>query len=479
MIKDIRRGDLGDGTYMNPVLAGDYADPSVLRVGEEYYMTNSSFTFAPGLLIWHSKDLVNWRAVSKALEQFVGDVWAPEFIEHNGRFYIYVPIDGKIVVITAPKPEGPWSEPVDLGLQAIDPGHVVDQEGNRYLHTDGGNLTKLSKDGLSIEGETLRVYDGWDFPEEWVVEGKFLESPKLFFRNGFYYLTSAQGGTAGPPTGHMVISARSKYPWGPFENSPYNPIIRTKSRDERWCSKGHGTLVDTPNGEWWIVYHAYEKGCYTLGRQTLLEPIEWTDDGWFRVPAGVSSDKPISKPEGMTVAHCKSQSDNFNSNHLGFQWSFFNQHDKERYDITGDTILLQASEIVSPLVFMPEDHNYEVTVDVTIEDGSQGRLLLFYNQTYYSGMGISKEGVYGIIRGWHTPSIPYNSKSVHIRFLNKEHEVIFYYSHDGSKWIKFPYSFEVSGFHHNALGGFLALRIGLDALGEGKVKFTNFKYRAL
>ncbi|MBW5447175.1 family 43 glycosylhydrolase [Cohnella sp. CFH 77786] len=147
MTKDIRKGDLGDGTYRNPVLAGDYADPSVLRVGDDYYMTHSSFTFAPGLLIWHSKDLVNWRPVGKALDRYIGDVRAPDFIAHEGLYYIYVPVDGKIVALTAPAPEGPWSEPVPLGLEAIDPGHVADQEGNRYLHTGGGNMTKLSNDG--------------------------------------------------------------------------------------------------------------------------------------------------------------------------------------------------------------------------------------------------------------------------------------------------------------------------------------------
>ena len=262
-----RAGDLGDGTYMNPVLSGDYADPSVLRVGEDYYLTHSSFTFAPGMLIWHSKDLVNWRPICKALDSYIGDIWAPDFIEHNGHFYIYVPIDGKIMAITAPSPEGPWSNPVDLGLQAIDPGHVVDKDGNRYLHTGGGYMTKLSDDGLSIAGETIKVYEGWKFPEEWIVEGNFLESPKLFYRNGYYYLTSAQGGSSGPPTSHMVVSARSLTPWGPFENSPYNPIIRTQSREERWYSKGHGTLVDTPDDDWWILFHAYEKGSYTLGRQ--------------------------------------------------------------------------------------------------------------------------------------------------------------------------------------------------------------------
>jgi len=471
------RGDLGDGTFMNPILSGDYADPSILRVGEDYYMTHSSFTFAPGLLIWHSTDLVNWQPVCKALDRYIGDVWAPEFIEHNGRFYIYVPIDGNIFALTAATPAGPWSEPIDLGLEGIDPGHVADREGNRYLHIGGGRMTKLSEDGLSIDGETRQVYEGWEFPEEWVVEGKFLESPKLFYRNGYYYLTSAQGGTSGPPTSHMVVSARSEFPWGPFENSPYNPIIRTSSRNERWCSRGHGTLIDTPNGDWWIVYHAYEKDFYTLGRQTLLEPIEWTEDGWFRVPEAVFVDKPIPKPLGVEQHHGLPQSDDFRSNWLGLQWSFYKQHDPERYALTGDALILQATAHVNPLVFMPEDHSYEITVEMSIGKSSEGRVLLFYNDRFYSGMGLSKEGVYGIIRGWQVPAIPYEHHSVHIRLRNTRHEVVFHYSQDGMNWTKLPHSFDASGFHHNALGGFLALRIGLDASGEGEVEFRKWTYR--
>ncbi|MCG7213187.1 family 43 glycosylhydrolase [Paenibacillus mucilaginosus] len=275
----------------------------------------------------------------------------------------------------------------------------------------------------------------------------------------------------------MVISARSKHPWGPFENSPYNPIIRTESRDERWCSRGHGTLVDTPDGDWWMVYHAYEKNYYTLGRQTLLEPIEWTEDGWFRVPSGVSPDKPIRKPKGSAAVPGRPKSET--SDGLGLQWSFFKEHDKDRYAVTGEIIELQASERVSPLVYMPEDHHYEVQVEVTIQEGSQGRLLLFYNTTYFSGMGISADGLYGILRGWHTPCIPYSGSTVHLRLCSADHEVIYYYSHDGGEWTKFPHSFEASGFHHNALGGFLALRIGLDALGQGKATFRNFQYRSL
>ena len=100
--------DLGNGTYRNPILAGDYADPSVVRVGDDYYMTHSSFKFAPGLLIWHSKDLVNWEPIAKALTDYAGDVWAPDLTFYKDRYYIYAPINEEIMVLTATHPHGPW-----------------------------------------------------------------------------------------------------------------------------------------------------------------------------------------------------------------------------------------------------------------------------------------------------------------------------------------------------------------------------------
>ena len=177
---------------------------------------------------------------------------------------------------------GPWSEPIDLGIRgAIDPGHVVGEDGRRYLFVSGVRRIGLADDGLSTVGELEQVYDGWRYPDDWITEAYALEGPKLFRRDGWFYLVSAVGGTAGPPTGHMVIVARSRSVHGPWENSPRNPIARTRDAAERWWSRGHATILRGPVGcDWWMVSHGYENGYRTLGRQILLEPIAWTDDGW-------------------------------------------------------------------------------------------------------------------------------------------------------------------------------------------------------
>ena len=149
------------------VLPGDYPDPSVLRDGDDYYMTHSSFNYLPGLLVWHSTDLRHWEPVGHALAEYHGPVWAPDLVKHGDTYYIYYPAGGTNWVVWAKGIKGPWSRPVDLKLEGIDPGHVVDGEGNRYLYVDNGCVVRLSPDGLSTVGGKRKVYDGWAYPSDW------------------------------------------------------------------------------------------------------------------------------------------------------------------------------------------------------------------------------------------------------------------------------------------------------------------------
>ncbi|MGN6504011.1 MAG: family 43 glycosylhydrolase, partial [Tepidisphaeraceae bacterium] len=353
-----------NGTFTNPILAGDYADPSIIRVGDVYYMTHSSFPYGPGLLLWQSKNLVDWQPIVRALRIYDGDVWAPELVHHNRRFYIYYPTGGKNHVIWADSIEGPWSDPIDLHVGHIDPGHVVASDGTRYLHLSGGHLVQLTDDGLATVGEVKKVYDGWPVPAEWRIEGNCLESPKLIFRDGYYHLISAQGGTAGPSTSHMIVHARSRQIDGPWENSPLNPILRTKRREDHWWSRGHGTLIDTPAGDAYIVYHAYERGYQTLGRQVLLQPVTWTQDGWLRVEGDPS--RPIAAPPGERLPHGLTRSDDFATPALGLQWQFWAGTGQGRVQIEQGTLRMtgagESPADCSPMVCMAADHAYEVEV---------------------------------------------------------------------------------------------------------------------
>ena len=484
-LENQRCPDRGNGTYSNPVLGGDYPDPSVIRVGDDFYMTHSSFEYYPGLLVWHSKDLVNWEPISRALYDYVGSVWAPELVKHGDTYYIYLPANNTNYVVTAASPEGPWSKPIDLKVSHIDPGHVVGPDGTRYLHLSDGYIVQLADDGLSVVGEQRKIYDGWEFPAEWNAECFCLESPKMTVKDGYYYLTVAEGGTAGPATSHMVVSARSKNVDGPWEHSPYNPIVHTAHKSEQFWSRGHGTLVDDAEGNWFIMYHGYEKNYFTLGRQTLMEPIEWTDDGWFKVPEGTDVASPNVKPAGVKVTDGMPLSDDFSGDNLDIQWHSYRDFEPERLTLTGNSLVVQAKGKTptncSPLLCVPVNYSYEITVEVQLTGNCSGGLVLYYSPNAYCGIGIDRKRFMSYMRGGPHQQERNTTGTEHafLRLVNDQHEISTYHSQDGKQWTKSDRSMESSGYHHNTFGGFLSLRAGIFAAGEGKVEFRNFTYRGL
>jgi xylan 1,4-beta-xylosidase len=470
------------GFYTNPVFAGDYPDPSILRDGDDYYIVHSSFEYYPGLLIWHSKDLVNWKPVTNALHKYVGSVWAPDLVKYKNKYYIYFPANNTNYVVTADSINGKWSDPIDLKVGNIDPGHVADEKGKRYLFFSNGGFVPLADDGLSVAGELKQSYSGWPIPRAWSIECFCMEGPKLVKRGDYYYLTVAEGGTAGPVTGHMVISARSKSLFGPWENSPYNPIVRTTTNNEKWCSKGHGTIFEDAKGKWWMVYHAYENGFYNMGRQTLLQPIEWTKDGWYKVQDGVVDSKPIKQPNLVSSPNNFTLNDNFEGNHLKPQWKFFGEYDTTRFQLLDSSIVIKAKGNnvgnSSPLLCIPSHHSYTAEVEMFVEGKATGGLVLFYNNSAFSGILADNENILANIHGWQFQTEKNVIKDhVYLRLKNTNNTVDLYYSTDGVKWNKIENSLEVSGMHHNVLSGFLSLRIGLVAMGEGKVTFRSFKYK--
>ena len=473
------------GYYQNPVLGGDYPDPSVLRVDSDFYMTHSSFDYYPGLLIWHSTDLIHWERVTHALNKYVGSVWAPDFIKYKDTYYIYFPAGGTNWVVTAKSPEDPWSDPVDLNLHGfIDPGHIAGMDGQRYLYLSKGYIVKLTDDGLSAVGEPVHNYDGWQYPENWSTECFCLESPKSTVKDGYYHLIVAEGGTAGPATSHMVVSARSESPYGPFENSPYNPIVHTANRNERWWSQGHGTLVDDVEGNWWIMYQGYENGFHTLGRQTLMLPVEWTKDKWFRIPVGVHSSDTIKAPTGVKSNHSTSLSDDFNGNGLSLQWQFFKHYDPSRILISDGKLAFRAVgnsfNESSPLLVNSSDQKYEVSVEYTLEDETVAGLCLFYNERANVRIEVSKDQ-FTVFNQQKAKAITDNQAGNHgyLRILNDANEASFYISADGKEWTKAERSIETSGLNHNVFGEFLSLRAGIYAFGNGNVWFDNFEYERL
>ncbi|MGW8314687.1 MAG: family 43 glycosylhydrolase [Bacteroidales bacterium] len=472
-------------SFENPVLGGDYPDPSILRVGKDFYMTHSSFEYIPGLLVWHSTDLVNWSRLGFALDRYVGSVWAPDFIYFEGKYYIYFPAGGTNWVVTADDPAGPWTEPVDLNLPGfIDPGHTAGKDGRRYLYLSNGYMVQLADDGLSTVGEPQHIYDGWQFPGVWSTECFCLESPKSTIRNGYYYMIVAEGGTAGPATSHMVVAARSESHAGPWVNSPYNPIVHTESRDERWWSQGHGTLVEDVGGNTWILYHGYEKGFHTLGRQTLMLPIEWTEDHWFHVPEGTNSGDPLPLPAGEKSPKDEGLSDDFDGEKPGLQWQCFKTDDRYRISMEEGQLVISGKgssfENSSPMLVNVSDRRYEVQVEFTLEGDVTTGLCLYYDEHANVRISADADQFAVYVQQARKITVP-NTMGLHgyLRILNEDNEVSFYYSSDGAEWLKLERSLDATGYNHNVFGQFLSLRAGLYAWGDGTVRFDNFIYHPL
>ena len=451
------------------ILSGDYPDPSIMRDGKDYYM--------PGFLIWHSQDLMNWEPVCRVMPEYDGSAMAPDLLKYGDTFYIYYPAAGTNWVIWAKDIKGPWSKPVDLKVSGIDPGHIVDKQGNRYLYVDKGEVIRLTEDGLSTIGKKQKVYEGWLYPDKWDTECMCLESPKLNYHNGYYYLTSAQGGTAGPATSHMVVSARSKSIMGPWENSPYNPVVHTYSATDNWWSKGHGTLIDDVNGNWWIVYHAYAKGYHTLGRQTLIEPIEWTADGWYRTKSTATSIKPDKQ-----IKHGIELSDDFNEANLGLQWTFWKEYVPKALTFDNGTLWMKAKGRTPAdgrlLLTTAEDKNYETQVEINIGNGNTGGLVLFYNENAYAG--VVSDGKKFIVYQNASKQLELPNE-LGKRFIAKIHNqgnnLRIMVSKDSKEWITLAENVDVSQMHHNNYHGFYALRIGLLSAGKGRAGFKQFRYK--
>jgi len=281
--------------YKNPIRTGFYPDPSIVRIGEDYYMVNSSFVYFPCIPISHSKDLINWEIIGYAvtnpewcmLENIEGGrgYWAPDISYHNGKFYIAVTFrlndDGNVyrkqLVMSSDKPEGPYSKPAVIDEDGIDPSIFTDEDGRRYMLLNrGARIFELNEDCTKqiSKAEMLFYGDNKRAPE----------GPHLLKKDGYYYLFEAEGGTG---MGHRITVSRSRTLKGEYEPCPYNPIMRQNDELAGLQRCGHGKPVQTAQGDWYMVYlcgrrlEGQQGDVYSiLGRETALDPITWTADGW-------------------------------------------------------------------------------------------------------------------------------------------------------------------------------------------------------
>lgn len=333
-VSDVWVADNGDGTYSNPIIHADYSDPDVVRVGDDYYMTASSFNAVPGLPILHSKDLVNWDLINHALPRLYPKehfktprheegVWAPSFRYHDGAFYIYWgDPDFGIYMVKTDDPAGEWSKPelVKKGKGLIDPSPLWDDDGKAYLvhafarSRAGINsllvVQEMNLDGTELLGEPVLAFDGHE-------EHPTVEGPKFYKRGDYYYILAPAGGVEFG----WQLAMRSKNPMGPYEEK----IIMHQGNTD--INGPHqGGMVQTQTGESWFV-HFSDQGAY--GRIVHLNPIRW-EDGWPMMGEDQNGDgigepvKTYDKPDvGQDYPiQTPPDSDEFDSNSLGLQWQW-------------------------------------------------------------------------------------------------------------------------------------------------------------
>ncbi len=369
--------------YQNPVIPGFHPDPSVCRVGEDYYLVNSSFCYFPGVPLFHSKDLIHWEQIGNCLNRpsqvkltnagTWGGIYAPTIRHHEGVFYMIttnVSDKGNFLVYTT-DPRGEWSEPVWIKQGGIDPS-LYFEDGKCYLVSNpdvGIYLCEINP----MTGEQLtasrRIWNG--------TGGRHPEGPHIYKKDGWYYLLISEGGTE---YGHKVTIARSHDIDGPYESNPANPIlthINKNAQNSPIQGTGHADLVEAANGSWWVVCLAFRPQTgshHLLGRETFLAPVRWDKDAWpvvngdgtmaIQMDVPTLPQYPVSpKPVRTTFANGK----------LGPEWIYLRNPKTENYSCSPQGMLrlkmtpVSLNSMDSPTFVGRRQQHIDFTASTSVE----------------------------------------------------------------------------------------------------------------
>lgn len=367
---------VGPTQYRNPVVAGFYPDPSAIRVGDDFYLVTSTFGYFPGLPVFHSRDLVSWRQIGNAIDRQdqidYGDdaltrgLFAATISHHDGIFYIANTCfycDGGNYIVTAEDPAGPWSDPVWLGFTGIDPSLFFDEDGRAWMVNNDVPAGEMRYDGhraiwlqqfdvktKKMIGPRTVLVDGGADPGS---KPEHVEGPHLFKRDGWYYLTAAEGGTGEQ---HAQMVWRSDKVTGPYEPWSGNPTLTQRDLDparaDPVTSTGHAQFVELKDGSWWAVFLAtrpYRGNQYNLGRETFLLPVTWRD-GWpvilprgDRVPMVLERPALPRSPQPLPSSGPVEWRESFTAGKLPPQWMTIHPPKRAWFDTGADGLKLTPS----------------------------------------------------------------------------------------------------------------------------------------
>jgi len=427
----------GAGEYRNPILKGFYPDPSLTRVGDDFYLVTSTFAFFPGIPVFHSRDLVSWTQIGNAIDRpgqldfgrlgLSRGVFAPTIEHRDGTFYILnTCVDcGGNFVITATDPAGPWSDPVWLpDLEGgIDPSLFFDEDGSVWILNNGPPEGQPLYEGhraiwiqrfdpaakKTFGQRKVLVNGGVDLSKKPI----WIEGPHIFRKDGFYYLVAAEGGTA---EGHSQVALRSRRPDGPYLAYPGNPILTQRDlprdRPNPITSAGHADLVETAAGEWWATFLAvrpYEGDFYNTGREVFLLPVTW-ERGWPH----------ITRPgEGIPYVHRRPNlpakpgppvptngafavADEFDGPALPHSWMMMRNPRERWYALSGGELRIEARSVPlggfgnpSFLARRQQHLNASASTIVrftAVKDGDSAGLAALQNDEYFFYLAVARRG---------------------------------------------------------------------------------------
>lgn len=402
--------------YNNPVISGFYPDPSVVRVGDDFYLVTSTFEYFPGVPIFHSKNLINWTQIGYCLTrksqldltkmQCSGGVFAPTLRYHDGIFYMVttnVYGGGNFYVYTLDL-AGKWSDPIwlDKGEKlSFDPSFLFD-DGKVYYHR---------REGESIVQAEIDIKTGQLLTDIKQIDigrcSNDIEGPHLYKIKDWYYLMCAEGGTR---KGHMETIARSKNPYGPFERCPYNPILTQRHLSDAFVrDTGHAELIDDIDGNWWLMFlgtrqHTYD-GFTTLGRETFLAPVTWDDNGWPIVNNGerIKTDMVVDKLD-IKVLEKKPVyiAEDFDSTYIPMEFNYIRNPIEENYNLNerpgwlalkGSEVRLDDNDSVTFLGRRQQHFNCKASSLIDFSpncDNEEAGIVAFMNSVQYYAIGIKK-----------------------------------------------------------------------------------------
>lgn len=491
--------------YNNPIIKGFYPDPSVCKVEDTYYLVCSSFQYFPGVPLFESKDLINWKQIGHCLTRksqvqlekvnSSGGVFAPTIRYNNGRFYMTTTNNttNQNFYVYTDDIYGEWSEPIFVDQGGIDPSLYFEEEKTYFMST------KADDDGVNgIYQCEIDIETGRRLTESEVIwqgsGGRYLESPHLYKINGYYYLMVAEGGTE---YGHMITYARSKSPYGVFEAYPHNPVLTNRNLGGYEIQGiGHGDLIEDNNGNWWLLHLGFRQidkwaMYHHLGREVFMTEVTFQEDGWFRAGHKGTTLKNIDTDLiSDEVVQMDKKSYTFENTEWDIDWCYLRHPHTENYIFEKDMLKLKGTKVTLDEADSPtfigirqKDFNAVISCDVSITEGEAGITLYMDEEHHYDLAIRNSDRGYEVIERLNIGDIKSIEKTAALK-SNKASLVIHANNNFYSFYLKSEEEEILLGtaktryLSTEVASGFTGVIIGLYSYGENVsdyARFTNFK----